>query len=416
MNDFQLNKGQSEAIKNIKNWYNTDGSKQVFYCVGAAGTGKSTAINYVIHELGLDLITEVLFGCYTGKASLVLRDKGLNAITLHKMLYEPIEHWFYVLDKDGKKIKDKYDKTGYKTKVVITFSKRNNLEKQYEFIKLIVIDECSMMDKELFDDIKSIGKKIILLGDTNQLPPIYGNMIVELNKPDYCLTEIVRQAADNPIIYLSQLAIKGERLKFGNYDNKVKVTSSQYVSDEDMINSNIIIVGKNKTRDAINAYYREQILNIDSKYPVKNDKIICKRNNWEIVIQDDRLGTLPLLNGLIGNITRIERKHSKNRRSNPDLLLDFKPIDYESEFKDLKVNSDILNYRDISFKERRELIDFRSQGSKFEYAYAITCHSSQGSEWDNVLFNIEYFMPKDKMKKFIYTGITRAKEKLIIAY
>ena len=241
-------------------------------------------------------------------------------------------------------------------------------------------------------------------------------MIVELNHPDFNLTEIVRQAADNPIIYLSQLAIKGERLKFGNYGNKVRVTSSKYVSDEDMINSDIIIVGKNKTRDAINAYYREQILNIKSKIPVVNDKIVCKRNNWEIVIQDDRLGSLPLLNGLIGNITKIDKKKSKNRRVNPDLTLDFKPIGYDTEFKDLKVNSDILNYREIPFKERRELIDFRSGGSKFEYAYAITCHCSQGSEWDSVLFNIEYFMPKDKIKKFIYTGITRAKENLIIAY
>jgi hypothetical protein len=83
--------------------------------------------------------------------------------------------------------------------------------------KLIVIDECSMVDAELGRDLLSFGAPVLVLGDPAQLPPIQGGGFFTDAEPDAMLTEVHRQAQDDPIVRLSMQVRNGERLALGEY-------------------------------------------------------------------------------------------------------------------------------------------------------------------------------------------------------
>ena len=159
---------------------------QVFRLFGYAGTGKTTLARHVAENVD----GEVQFGAFTGKAALVLREKGCGeARTIHSMIYRPkdldTEEPSFVLNEDSPASK----------------------------ASLIVIDECSMVDEELGRDLLSFGKKVLVLGDPAQLPPVKGGGYFTEQEPDVMLTDVHRQAADNPIVRLSMQIRAGERLK-----------------------------------------------------------------------------------------------------------------------------------------------------------------------------------------------------------
>src|SRR5208283_2536336 len=83
--------------------------------------------------------------------------------------------------------------------------------------KLIIVDECSMVDEELGRDLLSFGRKVLVLGDPAQLPPVKGGGYFTEAEPDVMLTEVHRQAADNPIIRLSMAIRAGGELAPGAY-------------------------------------------------------------------------------------------------------------------------------------------------------------------------------------------------------
>src|SRR5699024_3653876 len=101
--------------------------------------------------------------------------------------------------------------------------------------------------------------KIIALGDSGQLPPITGGNFL-LEKPDVFLDEILRQALDNPIIYLSMLAREGKRIDYGLYGDSVQVIQRNQLDEEMFILSDQIIAGKNKTVKSLNMFHRKNIL------------------------------------------------------------------------------------------------------------------------------------------------------------
>src|SRR5208283_4449335 len=161
-----------------------------FRLFGYAGTGKTTLARHIAGDVEGD----VQFGAYTGKAALVLRSKGCGeARTIHSMIYRPkdldSEEPSFVLNEDSPASK----------------------------ASLIVIDECSMVDEDLGRDLLSFGKKVLVLGDTAQLPPVKGGGFFTEQQPDIMLTEVHRQAVDNPIIKMSMLVREGGRLPLGTY-------------------------------------------------------------------------------------------------------------------------------------------------------------------------------------------------------
>ena len=149
---------ESCAKKGVK-WFR-QGQKQTFEISGPAGTGKTTIIKYIIELLGLNMY-EVLFVAYVGKAALQLTRSGVNGKTIHSAIYDfeletKTDMDGLPLMKDGKPIK------------VPKFSLKPTLGPH---IKLIVVDEGSMVSQSIAMDLESFGIPIIVLGDLQQLPP-----------------------------------------------------------------------------------------------------------------------------------------------------------------------------------------------------------------------------------------------------
>ncbi|MBK9080549.1 MAG: AAA family ATPase, partial [Rhizobiales bacterium] len=172
---------QEDALARVGAWL-AAGEPQVFRLFGYAGTGKTTLARHVADQAD----GEALFAAFTGKAALVMRSKGCrNAQTIHSLIYRPAD-------------------TESETP---TFTL--NHESAAARAELIVIDECSMVDEELGRDLLSFGKPVLVLGDPGQLPPVKGGGFFTDAEPDAMLTEVHRQASDDPIIRLSMIAREG---------------------------------------------------------------------------------------------------------------------------------------------------------------------------------------------------------------
>lgn len=187
---MQFSPAQDGALGQVARWLADKDQPQVFRLFGYAGTGKTTLARHLAEHVE----GEVAFGAYTGKAALVMRGKGCrDARTIHSMIYRP---------------KDTASESP-------TFEL--NEDSAAARASLIVIDECSMVDEEMGRDLLSFGKKTLVLGDPAQLPPVQGGGFFTNSEPDVMLTDVHRQAADDPIVQLSMEVREGRWPKPGEY-------------------------------------------------------------------------------------------------------------------------------------------------------------------------------------------------------
>ena len=231
--NIELNNEQIYAVYDLENWWNKS-SKQLFQISGAAGTGKTTLVRYLIERLGLNY-DQVLFLAYMGKAASQLSRNGLPAQTIHSAIYDYIK--IPDIDENGKIIIN--PKTN-RPKMVSKFIKKDRIKKG---VKLIVVDEASMVSQEIAEDLMSFGIPIITLGDLNQLPPVYGSAFF-LQEPDIILKQIMRQAEGDPIVWLSQEILAGRELKFGVYGNSA-VIPKRDITEFQFKESDTILTGTN---------------------------------------------------------------------------------------------------------------------------------------------------------------------------
>ena len=400
---IELNEGQQECLKKLIQWWK-NGDRQLFEISGAAGTGKTTIIKYLIDTLDDIDIDNVLFVALVGKAAMQMTKSGVMASTIHSAIYYPVE--VDKVDENGKKIV----KEGRVLKE-IRFKKRPKLEGD---IKLIVVDEAPMVDKKVAKDLFSYGIPIIALGDLNQLPPIFGEPVF-LQKVDHVLTQIMRQKEDNPILALSQKIINDPvlRIEPGTYGDKLMIIKKndffRYYQDT-FHKSDIVICGKNSTRDQMNEMIREEYYNahgidlnsIDLPELLLGDKIICRKNNWSIC-----LGNVNLINGLVGYVTGIDYESKTKTLMN----IDFRPEFLDRSFENIPIN---LKYFFGNRKTKDWIKSIPHSGELFEFGYCITCHLSQGSQYGKVIVLAERFGDIDFYRKWLYTAVTRASEKLIL--
>lgn len=385
---IELNKGQIFACYDLENWWRNS-NEQVIEVEGAAGTGKTTMIIYFIERIGLDL-KDVLFVSYMGKAVSQMIRNGLPARTIHSSCYDCER--VVCRDEDGKII---FLPNG-KPKTKIDFVLKEKIPGKP---KLIVIDEARMVPEKNALDLISFGIPIVALGDTNQLPPVFGNPYF-LNNVKIRLTEIMRQKEGDPIVYLSQKALHHERLTPCMLQRSC-VIEKKYFTREQMIDSDVIITFTNKLRGAINNLFREQILSLKNlDIPNFGEKVICRRNNWNRFIKDK--GELYLTNGLAGFVDDVQ-KSSYNGSS---IKIDFRPDFSNKVFHDLKIQTEYLN---TSPGENKDIFVGNDMNA-FEYAYAITTHLSQGSQYPTVTILQEKQRDEDYFFKLLYTAITRAQE------
>ena len=386
---MKLNEQQAQAIEALRKWW-YNGNKQVFQISGAAGTGKTTLIRYLINEIKLEH-DEVLFTAFVGKATLAMTRNGLNAKTLHSAICyckdEP------VLDENGNVV------TEYNRRVTKrVFTRRRKIDPR---IRLIVVDEGSMVTAKMADWLLKFKVPIIVLGDLNQLPPVIGDSFF-LKEPDVVLTQIMRQSSESPIPYFAQNVLQNGTkclspgLQIGD---KINVLSKADITPELLKDYDVIICGTNKTRNNLNTYIRERIYGRTQDYPVIGDKLICRENDWTFSVDD-----VYLINGLIGYVTDIDLESI----SDYTMKIDFKPEFMDNEFKNVTLDR---IYMGLSPNDKRF---YRSNYHKFEYGYAITCHLSQGSQYNRVLVFNESFGTAEERRKWLYTAVTRAIDKVTI--
>lgn len=389
---------QNSAKNKCLNWYKTR-YKPTFTIAGVAGSGKSTIIRVIIEELGLGR-ENVAYCAYTGMASNVLIRKGNPATTIHKLIYDPVE----IEDEKTKKKK-------------IVFKLKEQLD---ENIRLIVVDEVSMVSQKMLDELISFNIPILATGDPKQLPPIANDMNKLLASPDVFLDEPLRQALDNPIIYIANQLRQGIVPQYGSYGGRVNIYKSDRFPVEALTEADQILAGKNRTVENLNKFYRANVLGKNTLLPTEGEKIICLKNNWDLRIQEKGIENY-LVNGLIGTVS--------NMKIQPKAKLftcDLKPIYFEKEqFK--KIYGDSLIFSDPNCKDkyyveenypyeslmRRPLEVGQVKINQFTYAYCITVYKSQGSEADKVLYYDEVLNKRLYFEHF-YTAVTRAKEYLDI--
>jgi exodeoxyribonuclease-5 len=219
---------QDAALKAVAGWLKT-GKPQIFRLFGYAGTGKTTlARHFAEHVDG-----QVQFAAFTGKAAQVLRSKGAtNARTIHSLIYRP----------RGEEAVS--DETTGKTSMSPTFSL--NRQSPIARAKLVVVDECSMVDEQLGRDLLTFGTPILVLGDPAQLPPISGGGFFTEHEPDILLTEIHRQARDNPIIRLALDVREGREFMKGDYGT-AQVIGREEVNQDLVLAADQVLVGTNRT-------------------------------------------------------------------------------------------------------------------------------------------------------------------------
>ncbi len=400
---YELTADQKNADSLIKDWY-YNSTRQVFVLAGYAGTGKSTLLKYSITET-LELIPDqsVAFVTPTGKAATVLIRQGISATTLHRLIYQSITQETEI-EVNGKKIKIEK----------LSFKRRENIDKS---IKLIVLDEASMVSDDVMYDLLQFGVKMIICGDNAQLPPVEG-LNTYLKEPDFTLRQIVRQQLDNPIIKLSQMAREGIYIPYGRYGDSVSVLNKRFFTGEKrrhcLTTADQIICGINKTRTAINNEIRSMLNR--GPFPESGDKLICTLNNWEQFIDSDF--RFNLVNGIIGTVYNPFYDSSTGIG-----FIQFK-VDFLDELcpEALPFDTGIFTDGRYIYKHGDYFASYDEDGepsgaytlNRFEYGYCISCHKAQGSEFDNTVIFDESYAFKEDRNRWLYTAITRTKKKLLL--
>lgn len=371
-----------------------------------AGTGKSTLIKFIISAMNLDE-EDVRYIAYTGKAANVLKNKGCpGAMTAHKLLY------YAKLMPNGKYF----------------FRPKGKGEIIAEGIKVVVVDEISMLPKEIWNLLCSHSFYILACGDPEQLPPIADKSGEDpnnhvLDHPHIFLDEIMRQAQESEIIRLSMHIREGKPLfTFPAIEEQVKIVQKKDVTIPMLMWADQILCATNRTKNAINQQIRAA-KDFDLNHPQVGDKIINLHNEWQISSNHNN----PLTNGVIGTIKEIETQNwqypfwvRNESLSVPVITATFSGDEPDEEFTMLSFdenefltgNPSLTGKEEYKISKRKEM----SIPLHANFGYAITVWKAQGSEWNKVLLFQEAGWPRDvnERRRYMYTGITRAVDKIVV--
>lgn len=387
MNDFNPTSDQLRAMDQVMDWWKLKNGGYLTLG-GFAGTGKTTLMAELKNKIKNDNDkTRVAFCAFTGKASQVLKNtlntrvnkKEMdNVSTIHSLIYCPIinEH-----------------------KKVVGWTKKDEIEAD-----LIVVDEASMINRKVWEDLKSFGVPILAVGDHGQLPPV-GESFNLMETPMIKLEKIHRQAEDNPIIKLSMMARNEGKVPIGRYGDNIRKLN-RYESEtgyeiEEVLQSNgddlLILAGYNKTRINLNKAIRNY-KGYESDNPEVGDKVICLKNNWQKNVFNGMSGKIASIFPLTDKLWGAEYYEVEIEMENG--------LIYDGKIKANQFGNMTNDNKDASVKE----CDF------FDFGYALTVHKAQGSQAKRVLLFEERFpkMSDDEWKRWLYTGITRAEKELII--
>lgn len=391
---MELTKKQEDGLKTIVDRHRA-GAKYTTIA-GYAGTGKSTLVKFAIEAIDADH-KKVAYATYTGKAAEVLRKKGnAGAMTLHRLLYDSIP-------KPGG-----------------GFFRKPKSALEYD---IVVVDEISMAPKSMIDMLLSHKVYCIFLGDPFQLPQIDKNEAHNyLDNPHVFLDEIMRQEAESEIIQLTMKIRNGEKIDYFK-GNEVWIMPKKDIVDGCLTWADQVICATNKTRIGINDFMRK--MNGYEGLPQSGEKMICLRNYWEDCAENgDALvnGTTGIIKNTYESFRMIPPYIQSSIRQLDTVCGDF-IADDGTTFNGVEMDKHMLltGEKCIDWRLSYKLGKMKNKigdivPREFTYGYAITCHKSQGSEWEKV-FVIEEDFPFDKVEhaRWLYTAATRASHKLVLA-
>ena len=321
---------------------------------GLAGSGKTTVLATLAHEY-----PEAWICTLAAKAADVLRRKtGLPTGTIHSA--------FYKLNQERRTSEGRE---------VLDFGA---LHHEGDLSgRLVILDESSMIPEEMALDLLRTGVKIIASGDPGQLPPVKGQQF--FSRPDITLKTIHRQALDSPIIRQAHWVRLGR--DYASDGDAFRVVPR--ITQEELLSADVVICWRNKTRQAINGIVRAA-RGFTAPYPLAGEQVMCLKN----------VPDLGLFNGGIYELAR-----------------DFHDGDAKIW---LRLDQQEVQVDLVRFEGMRDALQaWEKATTHFTYAYAITAHKSQGSEWPHVLLIDEYSMDEGRTP-WLYTSITRAAERLTV--
>ncbi len=380
--DVKYNAIQKKAIKRAL-------TNRVSIITGGPGTGKTTIINSIVklyirlHNLNIrDVVNEIALLAPTGRAAKKMSDStGLGAMTIHRFL--------------------KWNKETNEFQI-------NEYNKNYQ--KLIIVDETSMIDTNLFDALlKGINHDItlVLVGDANQLPSVGAGLILnDLIESDMFvhteLETIYRQSEDSYIPILAK-EIKEHTLSpnFTEQRDDFNFLNARGASIKELIKK-ICLMSKEK------GLTEEEIQVLAPMYKGENGI-----DNLNILLQS------------IFNPKSKDKKEVKIGeivyRENDKVLQLVNDVDNNVFNGDIGFISNISSGLGLRKKEvftinfmGNEVLYTREDLINIKHAYAISIHKSQGSEFAHVIMPVSKAYYKMLYNKLIYTGVSRAKKSLIV--
>jgi ATP-dependent exoDNAse (exonuclease V) alpha subunit len=446
--DYEPTGSQRDLILKLSLFLTDSSPKNIFLLKGYAGTGKTSIISSLVKTLDEFRIQYVLMAP-TGRASKVLSTYTQRpAFTIHKKIY------IQKSSREGMGI----------------FVLERNMHSNTYFI----IDEASMINNQaqeveifgtgrLLDDLVEYvynGKnnKLILIGDTAQLPPVGLNISPALDPEvlrkydmkvtESCLKDVIRQSMgsgilhnatairnllDNNNIGMPSVRTRGfqDVIPISGQDLLEELERSYYDYGRDRT---IVVTRSNKRANKYNQGIRNQILNRESEI-CKGDFVMIVRNNYFWL--DENQATDFIANGDIAEVVRINNIEEQYGFRFADAMLSFP--DYGNMKVSCKVMLDTLMIETAALDHNKSIElyhhiiedypEIKSKRKQYEavrdhqyfnalqikFAYAVTCHKAQGGQWDSVFIDQGYItedMINIEYLRWLYTAFTRAIKKL----
>ncbi len=443
---FDLTSDQNQIISDISGFITTIGNKSIFMLKGYAGTGKTTLISTLVKSLPILGKRSVLMAP-TGRAAKVLTKYSRKpASTIHKKIY-----WI------------RTNKSGN------TFIK---LKENTHSNTIFIVDEASMIpensdkgfgNRSLLEDLikyvyDGIDCKLILIGDTAQLPPVHldispalddKKLEIDYNKKVVCkeLNQIVRQKEDSSILENAtklrkkiantdysypKLTTDKEVVRINNGDDLQEALEKAYINKG--INNTTILCRSNKRANQYNQQIRSKIIWKENEISA-GDKLMIVKNNYYWLGHSSKTGFIA--NGDIVEVVKI--KETIERYGFRFAKASIQMIDYSDEEEldvILLLNTLTSESPSITYEQYQKLykevgLDYKGEKEinkkikedpffnalQIKFAYAITCHKSQGGQWENVFIDLGYFtedMLDKSYLRWLYTALTRASQKLYL--
>ncbi len=436
---------QLELFSVLEKFVRTREGKQLLIVKGYAGTGKTSVLASFVRTLANFKVKTKLLAP-TGRAAKVFSNKAnQEALTIHKHIYRR------------------------KSKVDIS----SGMERQKNLFKNTVffVDEASMIGdytltrdgginarnllEDLIEYVYSVDNcKLILIGDDGQLPPVGSdfspalnleymkNHYSNLNISHYKLTSVIRQSNDSEILRNATLLRNTE---WGSYPKFELVRNSDLKRinglelqeeleksySEDGMSETMIVTRSNKQANLYNQHIRGRILWYEEQL-CSGDQLMVVKNNYYWLEDDSKMGFIA--NGEMMRVIRVKKTEEVHGFEFVHLIVTF--IDYEDlgQIEVIAFSESLLveapslprdRMKELFYSVERDYAHLRDKKKRYEailndpyfnalqikYAYAITCHKSQGGQWKNVFIDQGYLTEEMMGKEYyrwMYTALTRA--------